>query len=451
FDRALDDGETEPASAWLRGEERVEQAFADLGWDTAALIAHANRDAAAVEGDADGQWVERSRCELDSHDAAVRRRLHGIQYEVENGAVQEILVPIYHQRHALRRLAHDAHGFGAIGVRLGETRRIARDLAEVHGPRPNNADAREVEEFRKEPRQPIGFPHHESGERSLIVTRVRHARELFHRGADRCQRILDLVRQRRAQLRDALQPLRTQPERVDALLIRDVLEDGRRRAIEIAAVAVGVRGGHADRKATRHRRDQSLGACRANLVLHRPLERVRELRHDSLYRGEHRLAYLRGERRAEQLLGRRVDVEEAATGIHGDDAAPDVAQNLGGLQPRGLQLCDENVLPDARALELPAQVGAAQRNDREDGQLQPRRRHQGRAMDEHRVRDVQHVAQRGDEQSSTNRQQQAGSGDDENVERGKLRRAAVRDVYDRGDQQQVEDRLEVQKSRLERL
>ena len=85
------------------------------------------------------------------------------------------------------------------------------------------------------------------------------------------------MRQRGAQLGDPLQPLGTKPQGVDPFLIGDVLEDGRRRSVEVPCFAIGVCGGHADREAPHDSRDQALGARRPDLMFHGSLERLGEL------------------------------------------------------------------------------------------------------------------------------------------------------------------------------
>src|SRR5688500_14262675 len=92
FDRAVYDAQPETAPAGLRGEKRVEQAVANLDRNTGAVVRHAERDAAAVERDTSRHLVHRERRELHADAAALRRRLDGIQREVEYGPVKQVLI-----------------------------------------------------------------------------------------------------------------------------------------------------------------------------------------------------------------------------------------------------------------------------------------------------------------------------------------------------------------------
>src|SRR5439155_14391367 len=91
-------------------------------------------------------------------------------------------------------------------------------------------------------------------------------------------------------LGDALEALGAQAQRVDALLIRDVLEDRRRRSVEVTRLTIGIGRRDADRKPPRYCRDQTLGACRTDLMHHGALERLRQLRGDLADARQHRLA-----------------------------------------------------------------------------------------------------------------------------------------------------------------
>jgi hypothetical protein len=106
------------------------------------------------------------------------------------------------------------------------------------------------------------------------------------------------VRQRRTELRDSLEPLGAKAQRVDPLLIRDVLEDCRRGSIEVARFPIGVCRGDADRKSPKHRRYEAFRSRRANLMLHRSLERLGQLRCDLADSSENWLANVRSQARA---------------------------------------------------------------------------------------------------------------------------------------------------------
>src|SRR5207247_1254443 len=96
-------------------------------------------------------------------------------------------------------------------------------------------------------RQPAGLAHHERGQELLVGVDALRAPQLLHRRANGRERILDLVRQARRQLRDRLEPFRAQVELLEPLRVRDVGED--RRDPRLARrLDVEGRGRHADRE-----------------------------------------------------------------------------------------------------------------------------------------------------------------------------------------------------------
>ncbi len=203
----------------------------------------------------------------------------------------------------------------------------------------------------------------------MIVGDRGHPRDLLDGAANRRERILDFVRQRRAQLRDALEALGAQPQDFEALLVRDVLEDRRRGSPASVVIVLGVGRGDADRQATRGVGDEQLSARRANLRLGGLANGVRQLWGNASDHVENRLADAIGELETEQLLGRRIGVEQSTGDIHGDDAAADVAQNVFRLKSRALEGGDELVGALPRRAQLGAEVANDERDDRDDRDL----------------------------------------------------------------------------------
>ena len=74
-----------------------------------------------------------------------------------------------------------------------------------------------------------------------------------------------------------------------------------------------------------------------------------------------------------------------------------------------------------------------------------------RSQKHHDFDEIEDEADRGDEQAAARRNEQRRRRDDQDVERRERRADAVRDVDDRGDDREVEDRLRVQEDRAERL
>src|SRR3954469_10617711 len=164
LDRALHDGETEAAATGFRREERIEEAIANLDRNASTRVTHSQRDGTGIEGDADRKRIEGAGGDVDVHDAAVRRRLDGVEHEIEHGAVEQVVVTVDNERHALGNPADDANVL-ALGARVGEGGGVTADVAHVHGPRARDAYAREVQKLGEQPRQPIRLTDDETRER----------------------------------------------------------------------------------------------------------------------------------------------------------------------------------------------------------------------------------------------------------------------------------------------
>ena len=118
--------------------------------------------------------------------------------------MQQILVPLHRRGSTFQ---HDLHAGGAIGMLTHQTDRGLRHRVQVDGPAFRDAHAREVQKLRQEPRQAVAFPHDEVREELLVGVGAGRTAELLHRAADGRERVFDLVRQARRQLRNGLQPL----------------------------------------------------------------------------------------------------------------------------------------------------------------------------------------------------------------------------------------------------
>ena len=156
-----------------------------------------------------------------------RRRLHGVEREVEDRAMQQILVAFDDQRSRVGDHAGDAHVASAVGVRVGEPHRGLRDLADVRRARRASTRTRAKSRNSESSRDSRSDSRMIERARACADRRSRAAAraDLLDRAADRRERILDLVRERRAQLRDRLEPLGAQAQHLEALLVGDVLED----------------------------------------------------------------------------------------------------------------------------------------------------------------------------------------------------------------------------------
>src|SRR5688572_4289827 len=149
FDRAMDDAETESAAAWLGRKEGVEQSVPNLERNAPAVVGYAKRNAAAIERHPCGNLIHRQRRELDSHPTATRRRLHGVQREVEHGAMKQVFIT-FDDHAVVVGIAYDLDVARTIGVRGRKARGTPRDDGEIHGLDLRHADSREVEELREQ-------------------------------------------------------------------------------------------------------------------------------------------------------------------------------------------------------------------------------------------------------------------------------------------------------------
>ena len=107
-------------------------------------------------------------------------------------------------------LEGDLHTGGAIGVLAHQPDGRFRDLVQIHRAAFGDAHAREVEELREQARQPVAFAHDQIGQELLVRVRAGRLAKLLDRASNGGQRILDLVRQTRRQLRHRLEPLGAQ-------------------------------------------------------------------------------------------------------------------------------------------------------------------------------------------------------------------------------------------------
>ena len=100
-----------------------------------------------------------------------------------------------------------------------------------------------------------------------------------------------------------------------------------------------------------------------------------------------------------------------------------------------------------RCAQARPDVSAAERDGPENPELHQYWRVENRDLVHNRHREVEHVTEHRNEQHAGRRQQQGADRDYQDVQRRKLRRrAGLCDVHDRGDQEQVEESLEVKEA-----
>ena len=308
----------------------------------------------------------------------------------------------------------------------------------------------EVEELGQEPREPIGFADDELSEGALVRVAARRATERFDRAPDRGERIHDLVRERRAQLSDGLQAFGARVQRVEPLLVRDVLEDRRRRG-GCGAVALGPRRVQADWESPVAHRDATFGARRACAISRSTAERAGQLWRGDGDRFDYPGAQVLIERNPEQLRRCRVRVNKPARGVDRDDSAADILEDVSSLKANLHQLSRELLGAGTRLSKPGSDVPASERHGREYPELQPDTKVERRTGRYDDVGEVENAAECRDEQSAGVWQEQRCGGYDEDVKRCELRGSAPGYVDDRRYDKEIEQRLAIKEASPEGL
>ena len=170
LNRPMDHRESESGPAGLTGHKRFEQAVFERRRDTWAVIDYAYRQQLTRE--------HRGRCavlagwaiavDLDEHVSLGSDSLHGIEYQVEDGAMQQIFIA-FHWRQ-FRRHAHlDLYAVAPVGMRRGKHRGRIDGRAQVESAHARHARASKVEEIRKQSTQSIGLAHDQIVQNALVI------------------------------------------------------------------------------------------------------------------------------------------------------------------------------------------------------------------------------------------------------------------------------------------
>ncbi len=176
------------------------------------------------------------------------------------------------------------------------------------------------------------------------------------------------MRERGAELRDRLQAARPEMQTLEALLSCNVLEDGGSRATVAPGVTVSERGRDANGERVIAELHDVLCSCRAESVRDGPLERTCDDRCDIEHPIQDQCPDEIGQGDAEQGAGGRIGVQEHPVFVDRDDAAPNVPENVFGLESNEYQLGGG---PFLGFLQSRADVATRERNHREHQQLQP--------------------------------------------------------------------------------
>jgi hypothetical protein len=118
--------------------------------------------------------------------------LHGVQQQVGDHPVEQILVAVHHGP----ATPHvDLGILTGIGMLPDQPRRRQYHGVKVDRVEPGDPDPGEIEELAQQPAQPVALPDDETGEEPLVVIGPGRAGKLLDRASDRRQRVPDFVGQ----------------------------------------------------------------------------------------------------------------------------------------------------------------------------------------------------------------------------------------------------------------
>ena len=127
IDCAMHHGEAKTAATRLGGEEGVEQAVANVGGNARTTVRHADGHRAVGECNAGTDLFRRGRRDIQPDLSIRRRRLNGVEEQVEDRAVQQVLVAL-ELIDVFRHIGDDGHTGLTVGMREREGKHLAKDL-----------------------------------------------------------------------------------------------------------------------------------------------------------------------------------------------------------------------------------------------------------------------------------------------------------------------------------
>src|SRR5690348_6535128 len=146
FDRAVYDGQAEACATGLGGKEGIEHAVLDCSGDAWADVRYAECNGTVAKYDAGRDLVTGEAAHFDDDPPGVGRCLHGVERDVEDRAVEEVLVA-FDEDGGARRLVDELDAACTIGMRGGQSSRGVGDFPDVDEVAARLSHAREVEEF----------------------------------------------------------------------------------------------------------------------------------------------------------------------------------------------------------------------------------------------------------------------------------------------------------------
>ena len=191
LDRPLDDSQPEPASAGPTRDEGVEEPVADLLRYAGTGVAHLKTNRVIDVGPVrDVASLHRSYTDDDSDRSA--GGLHGVQHQIGDHAVQQVLVTLENRSTSLDR---DGRVGPAVGVSLDETHDRDDDRVYIERDELGGTDPGKVQELAQQTAQPIALPNDEPGQKAFVFIGVLGSGQLLDRAANGGEGVSDLVRQ----------------------------------------------------------------------------------------------------------------------------------------------------------------------------------------------------------------------------------------------------------------
>ena len=149
---------------------------------------------------------------------------------------------------------------------------------------------------------------------------------------------------------------------------------------------------------------------------------------------------------SEDLLRCRIRVQQPAVRVHGDHARPEVAQNVVRLELHLAHFGCQCFALRAHDVHPAGDVAGHHCDENEDRELDPDACGDPRMPPED-VGEVDQAGEQRDEPGIRRRHQQRRDGDEDDVEAGEIAFRAARHVDDRGNQDDIEQRLQIEEGR----
>jgi hypothetical protein len=148
FDSAMDDGQTKAAPAALGCNEWLEQSILDRIWNSPALVGHTKhyRPARKTLGLL-RKLMLRELGSFDSNFASRGRRLNGVEQEIEDRAMEQIIIANDDHR-GRRKQLDDCDSLGLVWVGSDQNAGMPRQLDQIQPANARDPCTGEIEKLR---------------------------------------------------------------------------------------------------------------------------------------------------------------------------------------------------------------------------------------------------------------------------------------------------------------